>query len=121
MAGAPGGSAIEIRMAQLQDQMRKDRSATEEALHKLETEVQRSRRDMDQGLLVLTELSHEVHSKLQGLNSEDSGLKQVQQELADQQDAMDALMDMLEKTITVEVCWSDFPYVASIPHPDMYA
>lgn len=93
-----------MRLQQLQDQVRKDRAATEEALHKLETEVQRSRRDMDQGLLVLTELSHEVHGKLQGLTSDDSGLKQIQQEQADQQDAMDALMDMLEKTITVEVC-----------------
>jgi uncharacterized phage infection (PIP) family protein YhgE len=89
-------SRIDLRLDQMQDQL-------EKGLQRLEADFQGTKREVDQGMLALTELSHEVHGKLGGMNDSDSGLKQIQQELADQQDAMDALMDMLEKTITVEV------------------
>jgi hypothetical protein len=44
------------------------------------------------------------------LDQDDTISRQLQQELKDQQEAMDALMDMLEKTITVEVkyLWNPF-------------
>ena len=38
------------------------------------------------------------------LEQEESQRMALESELKDQQEAMDALMDMLEKTITVEVC-----------------
>ena len=38
------------------------------------------------------------------LEQEESQRMALEGELKDQQEAMDALMDMLEKTITVEVC-----------------
>ena len=81
----------------------KEKSEMNATITQLKLDMNQSRQDMEKGLLVLTELSHEVQTKVHGIDSDESGLKQVQQELADQQDAMDALMDMLEKTITVEV------------------
>ena len=66
--------------------------------------LQKNRRDLEQGLRGLTELSQDVHTNLAAVQSDDSALKGLAQELKDQQEAMDALMDMLEKTITVEVC-----------------
>jgi hypothetical protein len=44
-----------------------------------------------------------MQGNMQAWQSEGLDLRTVAQEVRDQQEAMEALMDMLEKTITVEV------------------
>ena len=65
--------------------------------------LQKNRQDLEQGMRRMTELSQDVYGNMQGKQTDDAAVRGLTQELKDQQEAMDALMDMLEKTITVEV------------------
>ena len=64
--------------------------------------IQKNKSDVEQGLKEISKLSVDVEESMQQQNRDDDSIGQVQQELKDQQEAIDALMDMLEKTITVE-------------------
>ena len=48
-----------------------------------------------------------MHGNMQPWQSDGADLRSVAQEVRDQQEAIEALMDMLEKTITVEVRLAD--------------
>ena len=48
-----------------------------------------------------------MHGNMQPWQSDGADLRSVAQEVRDQQEAIEALMDMLEKTITVEVRFAD--------------
>lgn len=59
--------------------------------------------DVEKGIQAVSDLRAEVVDKLRDLAQDDGKMLHVQEELKDQQDAMNHMMDMIDKSSTVEV------------------
>ena len=78
-------------------------SQLEMRLEAVEMKLEKNRQEHQLGMREMRELSKEANGNMQAWQSDGADLRSLAQEVKDQQEAMVALMDMLEKTITVEV------------------